>query len=139
MAKNRMTLIFPADTSDKPITWHLVKDFNLQVNILKAEITSGKKGFLLIELDGLEGDIALGKKFLEEERVRMVPVKRQIVIDEDRCIHCGACSGVCFSDALKIGEETKMLEFDAEKCIVCGLCIDGCPMNAIQADFGEGV
>ncbi len=139
MSKTRMTLIFPADTSDKPITWQLVKDFNLKVNILKAEVTSGKKGFLLIELDGLESDIVAAKKFMEEERIKMVPVKRQIVINEKKCISCGACSGVCFSDALHLDRDSCRLVFDTEKCIVCGLCIDGCPTGAIKADFGEGM
>jgi len=137
MSKARMTLIFPADTSDKPITWQLVKDFDLKVNILKAEITSGKKGHLLIELDGTEIDINRAKKFMEEERIRMLPVKRQILLEADKCIHCGACTGVCFSNALKINPESMNLEFNSEQCIVCGLCIDGCPMGAIKSGFGE--
>lgn len=137
MSKTRMTLIFPADTSDKPITWQLVKEFDLKVNILKAEVTAGKKGHLLIELDGAESSINAAKKFMEEERIRMVAVKRQIIVDEEKCIHCGACTGVCFSDALKINTETGKLQFLPENCIVCGLCIDGCPIGAIKAGFGE--
>ena len=36
--KIKVTLYFPANKVTKPITYHLVKDYDLKVNILNADI-----------------------------------------------------------------------------------------------------
>ncbi len=47
-----MVLRFPADTVNEPITYILIKEYDVQVNILNADITHGKEGNLLIEMSG---------------------------------------------------------------------------------------
>jgi len=39
MKKKRVVLTFPPDMIDQPITYHLVKEHDLMINILRANIT----------------------------------------------------------------------------------------------------
>ena len=46
MIKKRYVLNFPPDSGDKPFSYHLVKDYDIRINILKAEVypEKGKMG-----------------------------------------------------------------------------------------------
>jgi ABC-type methionine transport system ATPase subunit len=48
----RLVLRFPRKLVDKPIVSRLVKDFDLDFNILKASVTPGEEGLLIMELTG---------------------------------------------------------------------------------------
>jgi ferredoxin len=52
--------------------------------------------------------------------------------DENRCVHCGACTAVCRVDALVINRSTMEVEFHPDKCVACGLCRQACPVNAMS-------
>ena len=138
MTKQRFTLIFPPESSTKPITYTLIKEFDIQVNILKAEITVGKKGYLLMEVKGEEENLEKGLRFLKEENIRVIPINRQIIIKQDECVHCGACTGVCFPEALKMDRDTWQLLFRPGECIACGLCVNSCPLGIISVGLGYG-
>ena len=53
------------------------------------------------------------------------------MVDKEKCIGCGACTGVCPVGAITIGNDGKA-EIDKEKCIRCGSCESICPMSAIE-------
>lgn len=137
MAKERFTLIFSAENYAKPITYHLVKDFDLKLNILRAEVTPGEEGRLLADLEGRGADLARALEFLSAEGIKYIPTNKQVSVNKDRCVHCGACTAVCFSGAMVMNRDEWLSEFCPEKCIVCGLCIDACPVGAIQIGFGS--
>ena len=59
------------------------------------------------------------------------PIKFDVIIDDDKCIDCGACISLCLTDALHFNSEDR-LEFSYEKCIGCLLCLDSCPRYAIE-------
>ncbi|MFM6620455.1 MAG: 4Fe-4S binding protein, partial [Dolichospermum sp.] len=59
----------------------------------------------------------------------------EIVIDEDLCVHCGLCTGVCPTEALTINPETYKLAFVRSRCIVCEQCIPTCPVQAISTSL----
>ena len=48
----RVVLRFPQRIVDRPIISSLVKDYDLEFNILKASITQDKEGLLVLELKG---------------------------------------------------------------------------------------
>ena len=50
--KKRLVLRFPADRVNEPITYVLIKEYEISINILNADITHGKEGNLLIEMRG---------------------------------------------------------------------------------------
>ncbi|NLW48547.1 MAG: 4Fe-4S binding protein [Firmicutes bacterium] len=136
MAKKKIVLTFPPELTESPLTYHLVKDFDLAINILKAKITPGKEGKLVIELsNGAEENIQAGIDFLKDQGVFVEPVSKEIVFDEAKCIHCGSCTAVCHPRALNIAAPDWKLKFDKELCIVCESCVKACPMQIIKVTF----
>ncbi len=134
MAKKKIVLTFPPNKVGKPITYHLVKDFDLVINILRAEIYEEKTGRMVLEVQGEQQNIDSGIKFLEEEGVAIQEAARDIILDTDVCIDCGACTSVCLPDALKLDKEFNLV-LDKEKCILCELCVTACPVRVIEVKF----
>lgn len=137
MKRERFTLIFSPESYSKPITYYLVKNFDLRINILRAEVTPGEEGHLLMELEGEDENILQALQFLQDEQIKAIPANKQIAVNKDDCIHCGACTAVCFSGAIVMNRETWQTEFHPEDCIVCGLCINACPLRIISIGFGS--
>lgn len=132
-----MVLRFPAESVNEPITYNLIKDYDVQVNILNADITHGKEGNLLIEMSGPEGNVDEALVYLESKQVEISPVVKTILFNEASCIHCGACGSVCFSGALEMDPLSRMLKFTPEKCVACELCIKACPLQLFELNFGD--
>lgn len=135
LAKKKYVLTFPPQSGDKPLSSQLVKDFDLDINILKAEVRPGKTGSLLLELSGATSNIKKGIAFLESHDVSCEPLKKKIHFNQAECINCGNCTAVCFAKALTMDKESWELKFKPEKCIVCELCVTACPMGLFQIDF----
>ncbi|NLY74926.1 MAG: 4Fe-4S binding protein [Firmicutes bacterium] len=136
MAKRKVVLTFPPELTEMPITYHLVKDYDLAINILKAKITPGEEGKLVLELsNGDEKRIQAGIDFLKKQGVIVEPVSKEIVFNEPECVHCGSCTAVCRSNALSIAPPEWKLKFDKELCIVCESCVTACPMGIIKVSF----
>ena len=135
-AKKRMVLRFPAGTVNEPITYNLIKDYDVLVNILNADITHGKEGHLLIEMIGESEKVDGAMVYLESKEVEISPVVKTILFNESACIHCGACSSVCFPGALEMDLSTRRLQFLPDKCVACELCIQACPLQLFELNFG---
>lgn len=134
--KRRLVLRFPAETVNEPITYNLIKEYDVLVNILNAEITHGKEGNLLIEMSGREDNVNEALVYLESRHVEISPVVKTILFSEMQCIHCGACASVCFPGALEMEPKSRMLQFTPEKCVACELCIKACPLQLFELNFG---
>ena len=134
--KKRIVLRFPADTVNEPITYILIKEYDVQVNILNADITHGKEGNLLIEMSGVADHVDEALVYLENKHVEISPVVKTILFNEELCIHCGACSSVCFPGALSMDETSRKLKFLPEECVACELCIKACPLQLFELNFG---
>ena len=131
----RFILEFPPECSDKPLTYCLVKDYDLRINILRGTITAGKESKLLVEIKAEEKNIRRGLDFLRGEGIRIKPMSRQVVLDMEKCVHCGACTAVCFSGALTMEHKDWKLSFDPGKCLACELCVAVCPLQLITMGF----
>ena len=131
-----MVLRFPAETVNEPITYTLIKEYDVLINILNADITHGKEGYLLIEIAGEKGNVEKAVLYLEQMQVEISPVIKTILFNEPFCIHCGACSSVCFPGALEMNSSSRKLEFVPEKCVACELCIKACPLQLFELNFG---
>ena len=134
MKSIKLMLIFPKDITTRPISYHLVKDYDLVFNIFKAQIDYDEKGELAIEVTGTEENIEKGIKFLEDEGVEVTLLSKSIMHDEELCINCGLCTSVCPTEALSMTKED-MLEFDREKCVACQMCVTVCPMRAMSVNY----
>lgn len=136
MVKKRVVMTFPPELAEVPITYHLVKDFDLSLNILKAKIVPGEEGKLVLELANDDPEkITKGIDFLRAKGISVEPVSKEITLSEEECIHCGACTAVCQSRALTIDPQTAEIKFDREQCIVCEMCVRACPTRIIKVTF----
>jgi ferredoxin len=66
---------------------------------------------------------------------KMVELKVKTEMDVDRglCNYCGACVGMCPTDAIFMDDT--VIEIHEDKCIKCGFCVIGCPTAAITAEW----
>lgn len=129
-------LRFPADTVNEPITYNLIKEYDVLINILNADITHGKEGNLLIEMVGPRQNVKDAMAYLERKQVEISPEVKTILFNEPACIHCGACSSVCFPGALDMDPVSRLLRFSPEKCVACELCLKACPLQLFELNFG---
>jgi len=132
VVSKKVVLHFPRFLVDQPIIYRLVKDYNLMLNILKASVTPKEEGLMALELTGEEKDYKKGLKFLNEVGVEIQPLSRDVLRNEERCTHCGACITICPTSAFELELSTRKVNFLAEKCIACGLCIKTCPPRAME-------
>jgi formate hydrogenlyase subunit 6/NADH:ubiquinone oxidoreductase subunit I len=126
MTSKRFVLTFPPDATGEPITYNLIKKFDIMVNIVKADVTPGKIGHLVMEMTAPSKVLKEGMQYIKEQNVECEPIDRKIRYRSDLCIHCGACSAVCFAGALTMEHKTAELSFDPEKCVICELCLKSC-------------
>lgn len=131
----KMVLRFPRRLVDRPIVSRLVKDFNLDFNILKASITPEEEGLLVLEVTGKQEDYDKGISYLTKTGVRIQSLSQDVTRNEERCTHCGACITICPAGAFEIEPLTRRVNFYNEKCIACGLCIKACPPRAMELHF----
>ena len=100
MYKSRVVCFFSEAQSEQPIIYRLVKDYNLVINILKADINPRKEGYLVVELSGNREDYESGIGFLKDIGVRVEPLSQTVVWQEEICTQCGACASFCPTGAL---------------------------------------
>ena len=131
----RIVLHFPKHTVDRPIIYRLVKDYDLEFNILKASVTPEEEGLMVLELKGEQKEYDKGIKFLIKTGVKIQSLSQDVTRNEERCTHCGACITVCPANAFELDPQTRLILFLDEKCIACGLCIKPCPPRAMEVHF----
>ena len=135
MVSKKIVLRFSRRLVDRPIVSHLIKDYNLNFNILKASVTPDEEGVLVMELKGEKADYDRGIEYLGETGVQVQALSQDVVRNEDRCTNCGACITVCPAGAFHLDEKSRQVYFDNEKCLVCELCIKACPPRAMELHF----
>ena len=131
----RIVLHFPKRMVDRPIVCRLVKDYDLEFNILKASITPEKEGLMILELSGEQQEYDKGIRYLTESGVEIQSLSQDVIRNEERCTHCGACITICPTGAFELDPITRWVNFHDEKCLACGLCIKACPPRAMEVHF----
>jgi len=129
--RTKMILKFPKTITNQPITYDLVKKYDLRINILKADINFKLEGYLVFDVDGNSKDIAEALTYLEDLGVHADLITNTISIDKDKCVECGVCTGSCAVRALHMDRSTWSLKYVEEKCVGCNRCITACPTRAI--------
>ena len=131
----RIVLHFPPLVTGQPVVYRLAKDFNLRFNILKASVSPGEEGLLVMELTGEQEDYDRGIRYITETGVKVQSLSQDVIRDEDRCTNCGACVALCPTAAFSLDPRTRKVLFDHNKCVVCGLCVKACPPRAMTLYF----
>lgn len=130
MAPKKIVLRFGPDISDKPIIYKLVKDYDLVVNIVKANVNPQKEGTMVLEITGEQVDG--GMNYLRDQGVNVQALTQDIVRDEEKCTMCGSCTAICPTGALYMERPSMEVKFDGDNCVVCQLCLKICPVRAME-------
>ena len=134
-ASKRIVMRFPRRLVDRPIVSRLVKDYNLDFNILKASVTPEEEGLLVLEITGKQDDYDRGIEYLTKAGVHIQSLSQDVTRNEERCTHCGSCVTVCPAGAFELQKLTRKVLFHDKKCIACGICIKTCPPRAMELHF----
>lgn len=129
--RTKMILKFPKEVTNTPITYDLIKDYDLRINILKADINHKLEGYLVFDIDGHSKNIAEAITYLESIDVEADLITNTIDINKDKCVQCGLCTGTCSVRALNLNKESWALEYIEERCVGCNRCVDVCPTRSI--------
>lgn len=130
--RTKMILKFPKAITNQPITYDLIKEYDLRINILKADINYKLEGYLVFDVDGGSKDIAKALQYLENLGVEADLITNTIAIDHERCVSCGICTGSCAVRALSLDRTSWDLKYTELKCVGCNRCISVCPSRAIS-------
>jgi ferredoxin len=133
--KKRVTLTFPRTTIQIPIAYRLAKEFNVAANIIRAQVAPNQIGKLVLELQGDIDEIDSSLEWMRLQDIHVSVASSEIAIDENSCVHCGLCTGVCPTEALILDPESFLLKFRRSRCIVCEQCVPTCPVNAITTNL----
>ena len=136
MPELRVVMRFNENVVEQPITYHLIADYSVQVNILRASIDPGKQGVMVVALSGTADQIEKGLAYLNQVGVQVDPLTKEIQHVQERCTSCTSCVPHCPTDALAVDRETWMVSFDPDKCIVCLSCLDTCIYRAMAMASG---
>ena len=78
MAKRQVMFTFPQALIKEPIIYNLGLQFSVVTNVRRADITEDK-GWVVLELEGDEGDIERGLAWVTGKGVRVDPVVGDVV------------------------------------------------------------
>ena len=134
ITSKKISLRFPRHLVDRPVVYHLIKDYNLELNILKATISS-EEGHMVLELRGERADFDRGIEYLTKTGLIIDTLCREITRNDARCTDCGACVTICPANSFTVDPVTREVAFNEETCIVCGLCILSCPSRSMELHF----
>jgi L-aspartate semialdehyde sulfurtransferase ferredoxin len=132
MHTEMLVLRFSTDVVDQPIIYRLVKDYDLEFNLLKATIYPRKEGIMVMELRGHPKNFRRGVKYLKDSGVKVQRAAKDVRRNEERCYQCGTCTAICPTGALHIIRPEMEVRFDAAKCSACELCCPVCPARAME-------
>jgi len=137
---NRIYVLrFQKNTSNQPVIYHLVKEFDIEFNILKADILPQREGLMILGLKGTRENIKDGLAYLESYGVSIKKLATVINRDEQKCYQCGACTGVCPVSALYVRKSDMAVIFEPEICTGCGQCVPICPVRAMEVSLEQEV
>ena len=103
--KKRVTLTFPKRAVQMPVTYRLAKDFNVAANIIRAQVAPNQIGKLVVELSGDIDALDAAIEWMRSQDINVSFASREIVIDDDICVHCGLCTASC-PTYVETGNET---------------------------------
>ncbi len=136
LVTKKLLLYFPKCETEKPIVYHLVKDYDLLVNIFRAKVTPEEDGYLVLDVTGTEANIGRAIQYVSGFDVVVDAANKGVRVDEQKCTSCGNCLSHCPTDALAVPDRRTMaVAFDSSLCIECLSCIPVCGFGAIRATF----
>ena len=78
MARTRVQLTFPPSLIQEPIVYRLVKDFDIVINIRRAEVKADC-GWVILEMEAGEDTLARGVAWLKGKGVQVDPIESDVI------------------------------------------------------------
>ncbi len=136
MSTRRLLLYFPKSETEKPIVYHLVKDYDLVINIFRAKVTPEEYGYLVLDVTGSEENITRGMQFVRTLNVQVDETQKGVRWDRERCTMCTNCIAHCPTKALHVADRATMeVAFASQLCVECLSCLENCPYGACSSIF----
>lgn len=129
---------FPAEQSERPVISWAIRNYDLDFNILRANVVQGREGMLVIEFRGHRRNVEEALKYFQAEGIQVKTVGQEVRRNEEVCYHCGICAAVCPAGALTIDYETMKVVFKQDKCMACEVCVTACPPRAMEVGHSVG-
>ncbi len=79
MDRLRVRLTFPPDLIQQPILYRLVKDFDIVINIRRADVKADY-GWVVLELDAPDVLLQRGVAWLKAQGVQVDPIERDVLV-----------------------------------------------------------
>jgi NAD-dependent dihydropyrimidine dehydrogenase PreA subunit len=127
--KARLELRYSPTHVNKPILSKAILESGVPINILNARLTA-TEGIMTVEVSAEESIVSKIIGILRSNGVEVKEIPRYVEINREKCIDCGACTGVCPTDALRLNGDKRLI-VEEEKCVLCGNCLKACPMAAV--------
>lgn len=135
MYTKKIVIRYTPDIIQQPVICQLVKQYDLEFNILKARIFPRREGVIVLELSGVKENFDRGIRFLKELGLKVEPLSKSVNQNTNKCVHCGACTAFCPTLALSFEKPSQKVLFDPEKCNGCELCVSACPVRAMEINL----
>ncbi len=75
----RVRLTFPPELVQKPVVYHLVKDFDIVTNIRRADVKADH-GWIVLEMEAAEERLEQGVAWLKTQGVKVDPIERDVLM-----------------------------------------------------------
>jgi ABC-type methionine transport system ATPase subunit len=79
MARMRVRLTFPANLVQEPILYRLVKDFDILINIRRADVKADH-GWVALEMEADQEILERGVAWLKQRGVQIDPIERDVIV-----------------------------------------------------------
>jgi hypothetical protein len=78
VARTRVQLTFPPSLIQEPIVYRLVKDFDIVINIRRADVKADC-GWVILEMEAGEDTLARGVAWLKGKGVQVDPIESDVI------------------------------------------------------------
>jgi hypothetical protein len=75
----RVRLTFPANLVQEPILYRLVKDFDILINIRRADVKADH-GWVALEMEADQETLERGVTWLKQRGVQIDPIERDVIV-----------------------------------------------------------
>lgn len=133
MIERSAILSFPRTLVGKPVISGMIRKYSVEVNIIQAQITPEEDGYMFAMLSGERKAVEDSLAYLRKKDIKVVLPDKNLIWDEEKCVHCTACVGQCGVSAFSVEAETLKVSHVGSRCIGCKLCISACSYGALAA------
>jgi ABC-type methionine transport system ATPase subunit len=78
VSRRRLRLTFPSSLIQEPILYRLVKDFDIVINIRRADVKADY-GWVVLELEAEEPTLERGVTWLKAKGVQVDPIEQDVI------------------------------------------------------------